>query len=459
MTDTFEPTEFAREFLAFINAMQRLAPTAETPLARELSEHLRTDPRSSPLVGADFLSYDHPNIEVAIQEYVAVGGRSHRTLGMLGPRRMGDVGLSDLLGMPFPLGPADYVERPIGPDQMLACMQFGVHLITTSDGPLAVLVAGPEQRRGMPNVRVEVMSPARSVGAAFLAELRALVLVHNVYRGQVISLSSDWHASLGMTFHRLPEVPRDAVVAPPGVLERIDRHTVGFSRHRDELLAAGRHLRRGLLLYGPPGTGKTLTVMHLVSSLPGWTVILVAGEAAAAIGPACSLARLLHPALLIVEDVDLIAEERTHPHGGARLLFQLLNEMDGLADDVDVVFVLTTNRVDLLEPALAARPGRVDLAVELPRPDAECRLQLLELYSRGLDLDVADWSDVIERTEGVTASFIKELLRKAALLALEDDGGARTVTLSHLHRALEELLVEGGLLTSALLGGLANSSP
>ncbi len=53
-----------------------------------------------------------------------------------------------------------------------------------------------------------------------------------------------------------------------------------------------------------------------------------------------------------------------HP-GQHPLLFQLLNEMDGLAEDADVVFVLTTNRADLLEPALAARPGRVDQAIEL----------------------------------------------------------------------------------------------
>ena len=51
-----------------------------------------------------------------------------------------------------------------------------------------------------------------------------------------------------------------------------------------------------------------------------------------------------------------------HP-GRHPLPFQLLNEMDGLAEDADVVFVLTTNRADLLEPALAARPGRVDQAV------------------------------------------------------------------------------------------------
>ena len=57
------------------------------------------------------------------------------------------------------------------------------------------------------------------------------------------------------------------------------------------------------------------------------------------------------------------------PMGENPLLFELLNEMDGLAEDADVIFILTTNRADLLEPALAARPSRVDQATEIPLPD------------------------------------------------------------------------------------------
>ena len=62
--------------------------------------------------------------------------------------------------------------------------------------------------------------------------------------------------------------------------------------------------------------------------------------------------------------------------------------MDGMEEDSDVVFLLTTNRPELLEPALAARPGRVDLAVEIPLPDEGCRQRLFELYTRGLEIKV-----------------------------------------------------------------------
>ena len=158
-------------------------------------------------------------------------------------------------------------------------------------------------------------------------------------------------------------------------------------RHRARLLASGQHLKRGLLLYGPPGTGKTHTVRYLLGRTPGVTVVQLTGVALHLIAEACSVARTLAPAMVVVEDVDLIAEDRGEYPGQHPLLFQLLNEMDGLAEDADVVFVLTTNRADVLEPALAARPGRVDQAVELGLPDTSARRALLELYRGDLQLD------------------------------------------------------------------------
>jgi ATP-dependent 26S proteasome regulatory subunit len=129
--------------------------------------------------------------------------------------------------------------------------------------------------------------------------------------------------------------------------------------------------------------------------------------------------------------------------------------MDGLNSAADVTFLLTTNRADLLEPALADRPGRVDLAAELPVPDAEARRRLIRLYQGNLVLDLAREDSLIERTEGVTAAFLKELLRKAALLSCEDEAGSGPirVTDSHLDAALDQLLDGRNQFTRVLLGG------
>jgi ATP-dependent 26S proteasome regulatory subunit len=266
-----------------------------------------------------------------------------------------------------------------------------------------------------------------------------------------------------ISFLPRPGVDRSQIVLPGGLLEEIERQVVGIRRHSGRLLASGQHLRRGVLLHGAPGTGKTHTVSYLLSKLPDVTVIALSGRALGLIAQACSVARTLQPAVIVVEDVDLIAEERTMGRPGEHpLLFQLLNEMEGLHSGDDVTFLLTSNRAELLEPALAARPGRVDLAAELPLPDAAARRQLIGLYQGNLVLEISSLDGVIKRTDGVTAPFLKELLRRAALLAAEsderrdafdaaDDTPIR-VTDEHLTAALDELLDSRSKLTRVLLG-------
>jgi ATP-dependent 26S proteasome regulatory subunit len=190
--------------------------------------------------------------------------------------------------------------------------------------------------------------------------------------------------------------------------------------------------------------------------------MLLSGKALRLIAEACSVARTLQPSVIVVEDVDLIAEQREFGEGTHPLLFQLLNEMDGLGQDLDVTFLLTTNRADLLEPALAERPGRVDHAALLPVPDADARLRLLHLYQGRLRLELSEPDTVISRTEGVTASFMKELLRRAALSAADESadevaGKPLTVTDAHMATALDQLLDTRNQLTRVLLGGQPGS--
>jgi len=168
------------------------------------------------------------------------------------------------------------------------------------------------------------------------------------------------------------------------------------------------------------------------------------------------MARLLAPTLVIMEDVDLIAsarDERRHPMYQITL-HQLLNEMDGLPGDTEVLFLLTTNRADVLEAALVSRPGRIDQAIEYPLPDAECRSRLFDLYGRGLNLVLKNRDELVARTEGTSPAFIQELLRKAALIAAEAAPEGCTelrVTDETVETALREM-VGGGELLRRLFG-------
>lgn len=449
-------SELFYEFLAAV-ARPKRAADGSRDLAKRLRDHLGSAPTDRPVVKAAYASFDLPNVHLALERWFAADGRSHELIGMRGSQHHGDLTLGDILEVAdrherFVIGAVDYAHMPISPDEELACVSCGFYLGAEGDERFAVLLRGPQDQYGRNKVELEVLAGDKEFGDRFLAEIDSLLREHNVFRGQVLSFEgSEFGHGLGpFRFHRRPELTRDDIVLPAGLLERVERQVVGVARRREQLRAAGQHLRRGLLLYGPPGTGKTHTIRYLLSHLPQFTVVILSGESIGAIGPACALARMLQPALVVLEDCDLIAEARDYGGGEQPLLFQVLNEMDGLGDDADVTFLLTTNRADLLEPALVQRPGRVDLAVEIPLPDAAGRAALLGLYGGGLGLgqDIAD--EVVARTEGTTASFTKELVRRSVLISVERES-ARTEA-QDVREALDELLSDGDRLTRRLLG-------
>ena len=444
------------------------ARAEEVSVSRLLSDHLGADVQAAalPVAKGSWLAYDRVNVQTAVDAWLAAPGREHRLVGLTQYRHR-DFGLPDLLhGDRYGpgVGSVETESLPAGPGGLTrSCVQCGIYLTSDSDGRAAVLVRGPEQHGMHQGVSVEVVAAPADRATQIVSEIRQLSIEHNVFRGHVVAFDSEVFGRDGtalLSFLERPDIARDQVVLPPDVLDGIERQVLGVARHAPRLLASGQHLRRGVLLYGVPGTGKTHTVRYLLGRLPGVSVVILSGRALGMISQACSVARALQPSLVVVEDVDLIAEEREYHLGENPLLFELLNEMDGLGSDADVTFLLTTNRADLLEKALAQRPGRVDHAAELPVPDATARATLIRLYQGRLDLDVTDLDTVIARTEGVTASFIKELLRRAALVAAEDDrqddragDGPIRVTDAHVGAALDQLLDARSALTQTLLGG------
>jgi hypothetical protein len=457
--DGITPAEFGTAFKRFVDAMNAEAAKETSPLIERLREHLGGDPGRMPIVSEDFDNYEHPNVQVALDKVLYSGGRTADLVGISVPnKRWQQFAFSDLLAPSNPYGrmtegPVDYVNFHLEEDRTLACVQYGLFFVTSGDDRLSVFVVGPptlEMGRGN-RMRVEVACSRREAALALLKDLTAATKELNVYRGKAVSLAPGQYGVQSLVkFHRLPRVQRDEVVLPDGVLERVEQHAVRFSDHAAALVAAKRSLKRGILLYGPPGTGKTLTVMYLATQMTGRTLIIVTGLGMGGLGTIGQFARVLAPATVVVEDVDLIAQERRMPgHQTSPLLFELLNQLDGLADDADVLFVLTTNRPDILEPALAARPGRVDLVVELPVPDAHGRARLLELYARGLTLEGVDFARYVERTDGASPAYIKELLRKAALLAAI--AGSKSVKSEHLDAAMDELAA-GGELAKRIVG-------
>jgi hypothetical protein len=417
-----------------------------------LADHLGADPRQLPVVTEDIPAHQFVDLDIALeavqqpQTLIGIGGgdqRRHQALSEIlhHAGRYGQFGVAAV----------DYASVATGPDTSRQAVSFGLRLLVYDGAPVAVLQRSPEPRYGQPAARMEILTPVAGIAARLIETVAALILQRSVLRGQVLSLGgSAYERGVGeITFHRRPTVSDADIILPAGVLERIHRHVAGIAEHRDRLRAAGQHLKRGLLLYGPPGTGKTHTVRYLLSALPDVTVVLLAGPAIAYVAEAAKMARALQPALVVLEDCDLVAESRELHHGPQPLLFSVLETLDGLGDDADVAFLLTTNRINVLEPALAQRPGRVDLAVEIPLPDEEARRRLVRLYARDLPFSDAALDEAAARAAGVTASFVKELLRRAVLIAAASD---TVPTDDHLTAALDELLSQAESITRSLLG-------
>jgi hypothetical protein len=434
------------------------SPAEESPLRARLREHLACDPAELPVVSKEIPIWERANLQVALDAYLAEDERSHDYVG-LSAQRGWHMGLAELAQRPHgqmgwvsygaQAGPQEHVTVQVG-ERTIVCVAAGLFLVRERDEPLVVSVRGGEEY-GEPNVVLEAMAVSREAAEAFLAEIARLMTAHNVYRGRVLEVGGSHFGATSFEVRDLPNVSRDGIVLPAGILERIERHALKVGEEADRLRKAGRHVKRGLLLHGAPGTGKTLTAMYLANRMRDRTVLILTGAGLGAIGPACEMARSLAPSMIVMEDVDLVALERDE-HESSALLFELLNEMDGMQQDLDVVFLLTTNRPDRLEPALAARPGRVDMAIELPLPDADGRRQLVALYSQGLELRATNLPEVIARTQGASPAFIRELLRRAALLAVDSANGDLVVGNQELEGALEELTSGAGPLMGALLG-------
>ncbi len=457
MMNESEAREFAsafRSFLEWVHADARNAKRNE--VAALVVDFLGEERSGRSVVARSLPGFEHVNFQTALEAWSSEPGREVQVHGVMVPPHHGETPLQQIVTGevfgPLRLSPPSLVDLPNGPSSTLACLRRAILLVTDSHGVYAVMVTGPGEQD--PHLSVEIAGLDVREAQAVHTHLDALRGRLNVYRGHVLDVVIHPMGGVTLQFSDIPPTAREDVILPEAVLGRVERHALGVAAHRDALLAAGQHLKRGLLLYGPPGTGKTHTMRYLVAHMEGYTRFMLTGRALHGIGAVAELARDLQPSVVVLEDVDLVAEERSMGPGSSPVLFDLLDAMDGAAADADLLFVLTTNRADLLEPALAARPGRVDVAVEIDLPDADARSRLLSLYGRALPLELSadETSEVVERTDGVTASFLKELLRRAMLECLSDGQPTSIVTGDHVSRALDDLLDSNQGVTRSLLG-------
>jgi hypothetical protein len=435
----------------------------ESRLRKTLLKHFGTSANQIATAARQFPITSRMDIQLALEKLFQARSGT-KLVGIVSPNPHQPPDLAATLAgghLPLDAGPIQHDEIDVGEAVPMRCLKNGLWLSRDKDFPFAVVMA-PSGRFGLRSgVQVEIAVPLGERGAQFsqdfFRELELFIRQGTTYRGRIISLDGyidPMGGGSAVKVHRLNKINRESIILPQRTLAMLDRNVTGFMSAREHLSALQFQARKGLLFYGPPGTGKTYTIHYLASQLTNHTTLLITAEQVGLLGEYFRLARFLQPSIMVIEDVDLIARERTQMRvpGEEILLNKLLNEMDGLQEDAQVLFILTTNRPEQIEPALVARPGRIDQAIEFPLPDDEGRAKLTKLYARGLEVSDDLVGMIVNRTKGVSAAFIKELMRRSAQFQFESSPG-KALMQPAVDAALEEMLFTSGDLNRRLLGG------
>jgi cell division protease FtsH len=213
----------------------------------------------------------------------------------------------------------------------------------------------------------------------------------------------------------------------------------------------GARIPKGVLLFGPPGTGKTLLAKAVAGeagvpffSISGSDFVeMFVGVGASRVRDLFEQAKAAAPAIVFVDEIDAVGRHRGAGLGGGhdereQTLNQLLVEMDGFDQKQGVILLASTNRPDILDPALL-RPGRFDRQIVVDRPDLEGRKAILAVHARnkplapGVDLNV-----IARRTPGFTGADLANLMNEAALLSARHN--LTLIGLPQLEEAIDRVM-------------------
>jgi cell division protease FtsH len=205
---------------------------------------------------------------------------------------------------------------------------------------------------------------------------------------------------------------------------------IEFLKEPQKFQKLGGRIPKGVLMMGPPGTGKTLLARAIAgeANVPFFSISgsdfveMFVGVGASRVRDLFEQGKKNAPCIIFIDEIDAVGRHRGAGLGGGhdereQTLNQLLVEMDGFESNDGVILIASTNRPDVLDPALL-RPGRFDRRVVVNRPDVKGREGILQVHTRKIPLsDDVDINVIARGTPGFTGADLANLVNEAALNA------------------------------------------
>ncbi|XP_040582444.2 LOW QUALITY PROTEIN: uncharacterized protein [Lepeophtheirus salmonis] len=301
-----------------------------------------------------------------------------------------------------------------------------------------------EQRHGKIVINLENKKKSKNILSRKTQLTPNTISISNLKKGDRLALRNDTYSA-----HKLLPQDIDPMVSlmvveninvsyseVGGLEEQIKeiREVIELPLRRPELFETlGIKPPKGVLLYGPPGTGKTL-LAKAVASQSGCKFLKVSGselvqkyigEGSRLIREIFSVARRTAPCVVFIDEVDAIGAVRTESAGGEnevqRTMLELLSQLDGFTENLNVKVIMATNRIDILDPALL-RPGRLDRKIELPNPSPKSIEKIFTIHSKkmncGRNVDIKKICKLMKDSSGAD---IKGICTEAGMNAIREN--------------------------------------
>lgn len=325
---------------------------------------------------------------------------------------------------------------------------FGTFFVTDRTGTRMIVHIDFGYETNACVVSVLVSPAAKTAGEKFLLDLDMSIEANDIYFKKCLTFLRGF---LGFT--QVRPTGWDEIVLKDDIIQEIRDNSIGVIDNMDKLASLGMIPSRNVILISPPGMAKT-TIFRAISREVGQaTRIWCTGKSVQDSSDVTSLfeaARSLAPCIVFIEDMDLFGRSRGMLSGHeSHVLNEFLACLDGMHQNSGVIIMASTNDIESMDEALVDRPGRFDVKIKIPHPDALDRSEMLASFLKRINAipDETVTKDtlktVVELTDGLTGAYIKELANATVIRAVSRGNFADNGVLFNaedLHAAAEQVV-------------------